>query len=315
MKRTGIAAACAIIFGVSSVYCQLPLEYYLPAASSQGRIIRHTALTLQYNEKYRQADWVIYLLTASRTQGKIKEKGEFGADPELKTAAVQPGDFRGSGYDRGQLVSADDMRWSKTAFSEACYMSVVSPMKTQFRTGIWAKLDTLTRKWAVDNGDIYVVSGPVFSDSPELLKSSGIPVPKSFYRVILEAKDKGARGIGFFLPAVGADKPPMAYAMSIESVERATGINFFPNLPDAVEKNIETSFAPGVWFSTAGNDTSAVPPVVSSPAQRKVSAKVFSPAVICKGLMKDGKHCMRMTTNPNGFCWEHQDQANQPAAK
>ena len=311
MNRNGIAAAvCLLAFGVTAGYCQLPLEFYLPSASAQGKIIRHTAYTLQYNEQYRQANWVISLLTSARVNGEITGDAEYQPDPELKAGAVQPDDYRGSGYERGQLVPAEDMRWSKTALAESYYMSVVSPMKDAFRTGLWAKLEKQTRSWAVENGELYVVTGPVLKGNLPTAGRSGIPAPQYFYRVLLVTREQGMKGIGFILPVSGSPKPLMSYAVSIDSVESFTGINFFPSLPDRMEKNIEASLDSLKWApGAAGRDSTGQTASMPVPVQKKITGKAFAPATLCKGITKDGKHCMRMTTNPNGYCWEHQDQA------
>lgn len=305
------AAVCLLALGATVGYSQLPLEYYLPSTSVHGRIIRHTAFTLSYNERSRQADWVIYLLTSARAIGQISAASEYRPDPELETGAVQPGDYQGSGYERGQLVPSGDMRWSRTALAESYYMSVVSPMKTAFRKGLWAELETQTRNWAIEYGDIYVVSGPVLKGDLPAAGGSGIPAPRYFYRVLLVARDQGMKGIGFILPANGSKKPLLSYSTSIDSVESVTGINFFPNLPDQAENALEASFDPVKWsVKAADRDLTSRDVTVPVPAQRKISGKAFTPAVLCKGTTKDGKRCMRMTTNPNGYCWEHQDQAN-----
>jgi endonuclease G len=309
MKRIGIVAAvCSVVLSAAAGYSQLPLEYYFPAASPQGRIIRHTAFTLQYNGRFRQADWVIYLLTAARVSGQIPAIPDYRPDPELGTSAVQSDSYQGSGYERGQLVPADDMRWSKTALAESYYMSVVSPMKAVFRKGLWAELEVQTRNWAVKNAEIYMVSGPVLKGDLPLAGRSGIQAPKYFYRVLLVAREQGIKGIGFILPAAGSKKSLMSYAVPIDSVESVTGIDFFSNLPDRTEKAIEASLDSTLWaLNTAGQDSTGRTATV--PAQRKLTGKAFTPAVLCKGIAKDGKRCMRMTTNPNGYCWEHQDQA------
>jgi endonuclease G len=316
MNRNGIVAAvCSIVLSAAAGYSQLPLEYYFPAASPQGRIIRHTAFTLQYNERFRQADWVIYLLTAARVSGQISATPDYRTDPELGTSSVQSDDYQGSGYERGQLVPADDMRWSKTAHAESYYMSVVSPMKTVFRKGLWAELEAQTRNWAVENAELYVVTGPVLKGDLPPAGRSGILSPQYFYRVLLVAREQGMKGIGFILPAAGSKKSLMLYAVPIDSVESVTGIDFFSNLPDRTERAIEASLDPTLWVTnTAGQDSTGRAVTVPVPVQRKLTGKAFTPAVLCKGITKDGKRCVRMTTNPNGYCWEHQDQA-KPSSK
>ncbi|GAH82191.1 unnamed protein product, partial [marine sediment metagenome] len=127
-------------------------------------IIRHTAYTLKYKEKYEQAEWVLYKLTAERVKGSYKRTNDFRPDPMVKTGSATLSDYKGSGYDRGHLAPAGDMKWSTTAMSESFYMSNMSPQNPGFNRGIWKKLEGQVRTWATDNEEIYIVTGPVLSE-------------------------------------------------------------------------------------------------------------------------------------------------------
>ncbi len=134
-------------------------------------------------------------------------------------------------------------------------------------------------------------------------------VPGAFFRAILDVRQPGIEGIGFILPAEGAGKPLMSYAVSIDAVEEASGFDLFSNLPDPAEKMIEAACDTTRWVKSeaAGTDSGRDPALDAG--RNKATGKNFVPAALCHGIGSDGKHCMRMTTNPNGFCWEHQDQA------
>lgn len=123
----------------------LTLKPAQPSHSSSNQIIKHVAYTLKYNEIYEQADWVIYLLTAEEVKGTILRSDNFRTDTKVKTGSASLTDYRGSGYDRGHLAPAGDMKWSKTAMSESFYMSNMSPQKPGFNRGIWRSLESLVR--------------------------------------------------------------------------------------------------------------------------------------------------------------------------
>lgn len=298
-----------LVFFAVQAAAQLPIEYYIPGSGARGMVIRHGAFTLQYNERTRQADWVVYSLSPPRLAKKTTEAGRFAADPNVSTNAVKPDDYRNSGYDRGQLVPEDDMRWSKTALAESYYMSVVSPMKPAFRKGPWAQLGAEVRRWAGERGEIIVVAGPIFSKSPGNAGATGIAAPEAFFRAILDVREPGIEGIGFILPAGGARKPLMSYAVSIDEVEEASGFDLFPNLPDPAEKAIEAACDTTRWAPSAAADSVSKRDAAIDAGRNKTTGKNFVPAALCRGVAADGKRCMRMTTNPNGYCWEHQDQA------
>jgi endonuclease G len=70
-----------------------------------------------------------------------------------------PSDYTNSGFDRGHLAPAGDMKWSETAMDESFLMSNISPQKPAFNRGIWKKLEEKIRSWAIENDSIIVVTG------------------------------------------------------------------------------------------------------------------------------------------------------------
>jgi len=293
-------------------FAQLPLEFFLPSLSSQGKVIRRAAYTLQYNSKHRQPDWVMYQLTRARAEGTLAAPENWRADKETGANPVQPSDLQGSGYDRGLIVPAGDLRWSKAAAADAYLMSNVSPMKSAFRRGLWAELEKLTRQWAVQNEEVYVIAGPVLKENLPKVGKSGISAPEYFFKVILDNREPDLKAIAFILPNESTKQPLMSYAASIDKVEEATSLNLFPGLPDQVENALESKVNISGWTASSADSTArgklAAP---ETSEQRKLTGRTFTPAVLCKGLDAEGKPCKRMTTNPNGYCWEHQSQAKK----
>ncbi len=222
-------------------------EFGLPAYTSEDDIIRHTAYTLKYREKYEQAEWVAYKLTAVRVKGSYKRTNDFRPDPMVKTASAEPSDYENSGYDKGHLAPAGDMRWSAIAMAESFYMSNMSPQKPGFNRGIWKRLKKKVRTWATDNEEIYIVTGPVLSDNLSTIGSNKVAVPKYYYKVILDFKEPELKGIGFVLPNQSPKQPLTTYAKTIDSVEALTGIDFFPAIPDSLEDAIESSIQINKW--------------------------------------------------------------------
>jgi len=68
-------------------------------------------------------------------------------------------DYQGSGYDRGHLAPAGDMSWSSQTMEESFFYSNMSPQVPGFNRGIWERLEDQVREWAIENQDIYVVTG------------------------------------------------------------------------------------------------------------------------------------------------------------
>jgi len=277
-------------------HCQSnALENFLPRYSPKDQIIRHFAYTLKYNEQHEQAEWVIYFLTKERASGSIERTDNFRLDPEVKTGSASLDDYKGSGYDRGHLAPAGDMTWSKIAMSESFFMSNMSPQEPSFNQGIWRNLESLVRSWAVDNNEIYVVTGPALKGDLPTIGLNKVAVPEFYYKVILDYQEPELKGIGFILPNQSSTLVLQTYAVNIDSVESFTGIDFFPAIPDSMENIIESSLKLDKWSFTV--------------SRSELPEKSTTKSVQCKGITKNGTRCKRMTTNENGYCWQHQDQA------
>ncbi len=242
------AVISAFLLSVGTGRCDFAsLEEALPAHGPRDEIIAHTAYTLKYDEKYEQAAWVAYILTAERAAAKAPRKDNFRPDPNVPTGSATPDDYRGSGYDRGHLAPAADMKWSPRAQSESFYMSNISPQVPAFNQGIWNDLEEQVRRWADKNGELYIVTGPVLAGNLPVIGAEDVAVPKYYYKVILDYHAPDFKAIGFIMPNEASDKPIAAYAVTVDSVQSFTGINFFPALPDSLERVVEGTLQPSQW--------------------------------------------------------------------
>ena len=219
----------------------------IPKTYPKDIIITHTGYSLLYNETYEQANWVAYELTKEETEKSYERTNKFIPDPLVITGTANDQDYSGSGYDRGHLAPAGDMGWSTTAMAESFYYSNMSPQEPGFNRGIWKRLEELVRTWAVDNQMVYVVTGPVLTSGLSTIGNSKVSVPQYYYKVILDYTDPEIKGIGFILPNKSSKEPLQKYAVTIDSVEKFTGIDFFPKLPDEQEKIIESTLTIQSW--------------------------------------------------------------------
>lgn len=224
-------------------------ENYLPAFSKKDQIIKHTAFTLCYSEPHEQAKWVAYKLTADMCNNNGEERtNNFREDPLVKTKSALPEDYKKSGYDRGHLCPAGDMGWSEQTMSESFYMSNMSPQVPAFNRGIWKYLETDVREWAKQNVEIIVVTAGVLQDSLPVIGSvNKVAVPKYYYKVILDYTLPEIKAIGFVLPNEGSKQSVFDYAVTVDSVEHLTGIDFFPALPDSIENYLESHINVKLW--------------------------------------------------------------------
>jgi endonuclease G len=263
----------------------------IPKTKNSEKIISHTGYSLLYNEKYKQANWVAYELTKEETNKIVERSNKFSSDPQINSVNNFDKDYKASGYDKGHLAPAADMGWSASSMTESFYYSNMSPQLPGFNRGIWKKLEELVRTWAIENKSVYVVTGPVLAKGLQTIGYNKIAVPNYYYKVILDYQKPNIKGIGFILPNESSKSSLQNYAVSIDSVEKVTGIDFFYLLKDQEENLIEKELCINCW----------------SWKSNKISSEKNSStlSVQCNGITKAGNRCKRRTTNASGRCYQH----------
>ena len=221
----------------------------LPAYSKSDIIVEHTGYTLNYCEEYEQPYWVAYVLTADEVFSSNSERADnFHEDPSIPTGSATLADYKGSGYDRGHMIPAADLKWSEQAMDDSFYLSNMSPQVGSFNRGIWADLESAVRTFAAQNQSICVVTGPVLTDGPyETIGSNEVAVPHYYFKTILDYTGDEHKAIGFLLANEGSSADLTTFAVSIDELEELTGFDFFPALPDSEEEVLEASFDVTLW--------------------------------------------------------------------
>lgn len=223
----------------------------LPKANPYSQIITHAGYTLSYNPNYHIADWVAYELMAEETVPVVKRNNHFIPDPMLKSGSASNNDYKGSGYDKGHLAPSADMCYSYQTMVESFYLSNMSPQVPSFNRGIWKKLEEQIRQWAIDDKAVYVVTGTVLTKGLPSIGYDRITVPAFFYKVILDYTEPDIKGIAFLMPNQGSHEPLQHYVVTIDSVEKVTGIDFFYQLPEDQQRIIESNVSLSKWSWTA----------------------------------------------------------------
>lgn len=267
----------------------------LPRLSSNLQFVVHHAFSLGYNEKYEQAAWVAYVLSEAETNARYERSNDFEEDPMVSTGSATDNDYARSGYDRGHLAPAADMSFSELTMQESFYYSNMSPQEPSFNRGIWKKLEELMRSWAVEYDSIYVVTGPVFNSGMTTIGANKVAIPSAYYKVVVKRFGSKAEGIGFILPNQSSTEQLQSFVVSIDEVERKTGLDFFSNWNDRVENNMESNTCIDCWIWKASKQYRSHPTTTET-----------AQSVQCLGITKKGTRCKRMTKDPSGFCYQHQ---------
>ena len=239
---------------------QVGADHNCAAPDHQPRQFQHYSLC--FRQSYKDAEWSAYCLRDFMLQKSVGRTNDFRPDPQIVGGSATLADYKKSGWDRGHLTPAGDMVFSREAMSETFYMSNMTPQAPDFNRGIWKHLEDQVREWAERFGRAYVVSGPVLDKSADEYTSIGqskVAVPEYFYKVILvpiyqDDADKASpetcasvMAIGFIIPNKKCQDDFWNYAASVDQVEAATGLDFYPLLDDALEAAVEAESDIAPW--------------------------------------------------------------------
>jgi endonuclease G, mitochondrial len=86
------------------------------------------------------------MLTPELINGSQDRTDDFRPDPAVSTASASLNAYKGSGYDRGHLCPAADMKLNQTSMSETFFLSNMSPQVEGFNRGIWSTLEDQVRE-------------------------------------------------------------------------------------------------------------------------------------------------------------------------
>lgn len=245
------------------------LSLGVPGEADQ--IIDREGYALGYDFAAKIPRWVTYRLTVEELEdSRAPRHDDFRPDPMLKRGVAQLEDYRRSGYDRGHMAPAADMKWSAKAMSESFYLSNICPQDRQNNGGIWNEIEQTVRGFATKERSVFIVTGPILrSDiARETIGPNRVVVPDAFYKVVYD-ETPPEKMIAFVVDNRPMKGKPRNYACTVESVEKVTGLSFFPKLP-AEKRALKGSCEPSLW-----NWSKSQP---SSSRRRALNAVRVSPA-------------------------------------
>lgn len=245
-QKNGEAGACDASAGAAEADDKLVMQTSPKGTPEQ--ILKRTGYVASYNKTTLLPNWVAWHLTAERTEGSVKRSGvDFAEDTEVPEPRATDWDYYNSGYDRGHMCPAADNKWSKKALEESFLFTNMCPQNGNLNRGDWNEMEMACRKWAKKYGDLYIVCGPIlYKCKHKTIGKNKVVVPEAFFKVVLRTGDN-PQAIGFIYKNTSGNRPKDSYVNTVDEVERITGIDFFPSLPDDVEKKVEAECDLGLW--------------------------------------------------------------------
>jgi endonuclease G len=245
-QKDGEAGACDASAGSAEADDKLVMQTSPKGTPEQ--ILKRTGYVASYNKTTLLPNWVAWHLTAERTEGSAKRSGvDFAEDTEVPEPRATDWDYYNSGYDRGHMCPAADNKWSKKAMEESFLFTNMCPQNGNLNRGDWNEMEMACRKWAKKYGGLYIVCGPIlYKGKHKTIGKNKVVVPEAFFKVVLRTGDN-PQAIGFIYKNTSGNRPKDSYVNTVDEVERITGIDFFPSLPDNVEKNVEATADIANW--------------------------------------------------------------------
>ena len=185
----------------------------------------------------------------------------FQPDPVLpESVRITSSDYNSSGYQRGHLLGSADRLNSKEANGQTFYMSNVFPQLAGFNEqGIWYNLENFIRNnydTSTFRDTLYVVKGGTISSGNYKMVGSkrNLVCPDYYFMAILAYTKRFPKtSNGYFAIAYwmehksNYDAVSSKYAITIDELEKRTGIDFFCNLPDEIENAVEAHYYLSDW--------------------------------------------------------------------
>lgn len=245
MKKVFILSL--FIFSLSSFGMAKRDLTFVPSSEVGDQVINRRYYQLSYSNEHEQAEWVYYKLSKKLIDGKAERTDRFVADPDVIDETALSDDYTNTGFDRGHLLPAADMKVSQKAMQETFYMSNISPQLPEFNRKIWKKLEKKVREFVKDKGSLYVITGPVLEKGLPTIDKN-VSIPQMYYKILVHKHGENIETISFLLPHEESKKELSEFIVSVDDIEKVTGIDFFKQLDSEVEQSLERRKYNGKWF-------------------------------------------------------------------
>lgn len=233
----------------------------------------------EWVDSKKHAAWVAFTFDSETSQKNVNRTDEWNADPDLPDGmSPQESNHKNDGFDKGHLCASEDRVYSREANVQTFYYSNISPQLVSFNQGFWVTFEKTIQNWARsgDYDKLYVTKGGTLNhllvnftgtqkgqdgqtpttDANGLTKH-GLACPQYYFIAVLAEKGGDYQAIGFLAEHrddygyTNNNQAPISvvkeHALSIDELEEQTGLDFFCNLPDDIENQLESSYTESDW--------------------------------------------------------------------
>jgi len=174
---------------------------------------------------------VKFRYNAQRDTGNFKRSSSFYLDPSVPKECQQYSSksykSKGTRYDRGHLVPANHLDYSKVAIKQSNFMTNILPQAANMNRGAWLMTEEITECYR-DIDELLIIGGVIWGNDPSndyFVNSHGVKTPEAFWKVIIRGMGSNERAIAWIIPNSKDAKRKLinSYQVSIEEIERIAG--------------------------------------------------------------------------------------------
>ncbi|PCI82478.1 MAG: hypothetical protein COB20_00410 [SAR86 cluster bacterium] len=211
--------------------------------STENHLILRPIYALSYSTRNKAADWAAYRVTS----------GSIGIASSLSREALVD-DFVEETLSAADFINAEESGLTRARFvplvnfagtpywNEVNYMSNAVARSRNLSQGAWYGLEWSIRNWVNRENEVYVLTGPIFRETPvtaSLETQTQHRVPDAFFKIVVSPDNRATAFI------FDQDLPVHVHhcdnRASIDEIEKATGLEFFPENPRLVLGSMDTS--------------------------------------------------------------------------
>lgn len=170
--------------------------------------------------------FVAQLLNRQMLEGANKKRAKrFFADARLPSGEqAELEDYKNSGYSRGHMAPAGDMA-TPTSMAQSFSLANIVPQNAQHNGGGWAKIEQDTRHYVKRaKGDVFVITGPVFTDAGPRIGANGVKVPTYLYKLVYDTTTNKA----WVHWQENREGETVGRPISYQELVKLTGVEFLP---------------------------------------------------------------------------------------
>ena len=139
-------------------------------------------------------------------------------------------DYARSGFDRGHLAPCADMPTEQA--QEQCFtLANMIPQDPDNNRHLWEGIEAGLRNLTIKQGELYIISGPLFLGSNLKRLNGRVLVPTHIFKVVFDPKKN--MGAAYLVKNEAGNEWQV---ISIGEVEKMAGLNLFPRLSGSVKQ-------------------------------------------------------------------------------